>query len=161
MVSACVSAFIHSGFNCIGMVKKVGPLKIVHEKFKKKKNTKDEQIFRESFNYVAESDPFIKPHIGKAQEDLNPFTVLNILQKISDQDCEAMGLDPECARPEMFIWQSFPVPPVCIRPSVGQENSSNEDDLTILASEIIDINTKMKACLQDGTQTSLLMVLVT
>lgn len=34
---------------------------------------------------------------------------------------------------------------------------STEDDLTILASEIIDVNTKMRACLEDGTQTLVLM----
>ena len=58
-----------------------------------------------------------------------------------------MGLDPNHARPELFIWNALPVPPVCIRPSVGQENASTEDDLTILASEIIDVNTKMKVSL--------------
>jgi DNA-directed RNA polymerase III subunit RPC1 len=68
-----------------------------------------------------------------------------------------MGLDPQHARPELFMWKSIPVPPVCIRPSVGQENASTEDDLTILASEIIDVNTKIKACMEDGTQASYLM----
>jgi DNA-directed RNA polymerase III subunit RPC1 len=68
-----------------------------------------------------------------------------------------MGLDPELSRPELFIWSGFPVPPTCIRPSVGQENSSVEDDLTVLASEIVDINTKIRACMDDGTQTSLMV----
>lgn len=68
-----------------------------------------------------------------------------------------MGLNPEKSRPEQFLWESFPVPPTCIRPSVGQENASVEDDLTVLASEIVDVNTKIRACLVDGTQTSLMM----
>ena len=34
-----------------------------------------------------------------------------------------MGLDPAHARPELFIWTALPIPPLCIRPSVGQENA--------------------------------------
>ncbi|KAJ3315902.1 hypothetical protein HDV04_000109 [Boothiomyces sp. JEL0838] len=140
-----------------GMVKKVGPLKIIHEKFKKKQKTEEEKIFRESFQEAAELDHWLKPHIGKAQEDLNPLAVQNLLGNISNEDCEAMGLDSENARPELFIWNAFPVPPVCIRPSVGQEDSSTEDDLTILVSEIIDCNAKIQLCMEEGSQTTLLM----
>ena len=34
-----------------------------------------------------------------------------------------MGMDPDNGRPELFVWHALPVPPACIRPSVGQENS--------------------------------------
>jgi DNA-directed RNA polymerase III subunit RPC1 len=34
-----------------------------------------------------------------------------------------MGLDPIHSRPELFIWTALPIPPLCIRPSVGQENA--------------------------------------
>lgn len=140
-----------------GMVKKVGPLKIIHEKFKKVKKSDQEVAFRESMVEAAEFDKHLSPHIQKAQDDLNPLIVLNLFEKVSNEDCILMGLDPVNARPELFIWTAFPVPPVCIRPSVGQENASTEDDLTILASEIIDVNTKIKACMDDGTNTSILM----
>jgi DNA-directed RNA polymerase III subunit RPC1 len=105
------------------MVKKVGPLKVVHEKFKKKKKTLEEEEFRDSFREAAEMDSYLKPHVGKAQDDLNPLVVKNLFEKVSNEDCEVMGLDPEQSRPELFIWQAFPIPPVCIRPSVGQENA--------------------------------------
>ncbi|EGF76498.1 hypothetical protein BATDEDRAFT_14837 [Batrachochytrium dendrobatidis JAM81] len=140
-----------------GMVKKVGALKIVHEKFKKKAKTEEEDEFRKSFNHAIKLDPTLKAHISKAQEDLNPLVIMNLFQAISNDDCELMGLNPELSRPEQYIWSALPVPPVCIRPSVGQENSSTEDDLTVLASEIVDINTKIRACMLDGTQTPLLM----
>ena len=140
------------------MVKKVGPLKIIHEKFKKKSKTEEEVNFRASFQNAADLDQWLKPHIGKAQEDLNPLIVQTLFERISNDDCELMGLDPENSRPELFLWSALPVPPLCLRPSVGQENASTEDDLTILASEIIDVNTKMKACLNDGTPSLLLMV---
>lgn len=67
------------------MVKKVGPLKIIHEKFKKKAKTEEERIFRESFLEAAELDPYLKPHIGKAQEDLNPLVVQGMLERISNE----------------------------------------------------------------------------
>ncbi|KAH6583663.1 hypothetical protein BASA61_007889 [Batrachochytrium salamandrivorans] len=140
-----------------GMVKKVGALKVVHDKFKKKAKTEEEDEFRKSFDQAITLDPTLKVHISKAQEDLNPLLILDLFHAISDSDCELMGLNPACSRPEQFIWSALPVPPVCIRPSVGQENSSTEDDLTVLASEIVDINTKIRACMQDGTQTPLLM----
>ncbi|KAL2911303.1 DNA-directed RNA polymerase III subunit C1 (rpo31) [Polyrhizophydium stewartii] len=140
-----------------GMVKKVGALKIVHEKFKKKAKTEEEEVFRQSFEQAIKLDPALKSHISKAQEDLNPLTVIELFSAVSDEDCELMGLNPEHSRPELFIWNALPVPPVCIRPSVGQESSSTEDDITVLASEIVDINTKIRACMQDGTQTPLLM----
>ena len=76
----------------------------------------------------------MKQHIGKAQEDLNPLIVLKILQRISNEDCELMGIDQDHGRPELMIWTAMPVPPVTIRPSVGQESASTEDDLTVLMS---------------------------
>ena len=68
-----------------GMVKKVGPLKIIHEKFKKKNNTEEEKIFRQSFQEAAELDHWLKPHISKAQEDLNPLIVQGLFTRISDE----------------------------------------------------------------------------
>ena len=149
-----------------GTVKKVGPLKLIHEKYKKKSaNGNDEEMkFRESFKHALDADSWLKPYISRAQEDLNPLLVRNLFETITSevpyikQDCELLGLDPTTSRPEEFIWSSFIIPPVCIRPSVGQENASTEDDLTILASEIVDINSKIKTCLSDGAQTSMLIV---
>jgi DNA-directed RNA polymerase III subunit RPC1 len=68
-----------------GMVKKVGPLKIIHEKFKKRTKTDEERVFRESFQDAASYDQWLKPHIGKAQEDLNPLVVLDLFQAISNE----------------------------------------------------------------------------
>lgn len=140
-----------------GMVKKVGALKVIHEKFKKKHKTEEEAQFRKSFDVQVALEPYLKTYVGRAQEDLNPLVVQSLFERISAEDCELMGLDPKQSRPELFIWSAFPIPPACIRPSVGQENSSVEDDLTVLASEIVDINAKIKACMEDGTQSSLLM----
>ncbi|KAJ3391532.1 hypothetical protein HDU92_008981 [Lobulomyces angularis] len=140
-----------------GTVKKVGALKLIHEKFKKKKKTEEEIKFNNSFENAVKLDPALKPHVGKAQEDLNPLLVLNLFECISNEDCELMGLDSVNGRPELFLWKALPVPPVSIRPSVGLDTSSTEDDLTVLMSEIVECNTKMKMFVKDGTMTSSLM----
>ncbi|KAJ3093173.1 hypothetical protein HK102_003581 [Quaeritorhiza haematococci] len=140
-----------------GAVKKVGALKIVHEKFKKRAKTDEEAEFRKTFDTAVKLDPTMKAHIGKAQEDINPLVVLRLFERISQEDCEVMGLDPVRGRPENFLWTALPVPPVCIRPSVGQEASSTEDDLTVLMSEIVEINTKIKGIIQNGIQNTMLI----
>ncbi|KAJ3108015.1 hypothetical protein HDU97_002595 [Phlyctochytrium planicorne] len=133
-----------------GAVKKVGALKVIHEKYKKKTKADDDSVFRASFEAAIQVEPSIKAHISKAQEDLSPIVVLNLLKKVSNEDCELFGMDPDIGRPELFLWTALPVPPVCIRPSVGQENSSNEDDITVLVSEIIFTNAAIKTYLQEG-----------
>lgn len=61
-----------------------------------------------------------------------------------------MGLDSRIGRPELFIWKSIPVPPCGVRPSIGQEAASTEDDLTVLMSEIVECNTKMRMIVAEG-----------
>ena len=69
--------------------------------------------------------------MSKAQEDLTPLDILTLLRKVPDEDCELLNLDKH-ARPEDLMLTQFPVPPVCIRPSVAMGSSgSNEDDLTM------------------------------
>ncbi|KAI8911804.1 hypothetical protein EDD86DRAFT_203319 [Gorgonomyces haynaldii] len=140
-----------------GTIKKVGALKLVHEKFRKKKPDQEEADFKSSFNKAVELDPYLKTFVTRAQEDLNPLVVEKLLQNISAEDCELLGLDPSQSRPQQFLWTAFPVPPTCIRPSVGQEASSVEDDLTVLASDIVDINAKIRQCIEDGSQATVLV----
>ncbi|KAI9205133.1 uncharacterized protein BJ171DRAFT_441903 [Polychytrium aggregatum] len=142
-----------------GTVKKVGAMKIVHEKFRKRtaNNVVEEREFRERFTNISQLDPALKPHISKAMEDMTPLTILRLLERISNEDCELMGLDPSTGRPELFLWTALPVPPVCIRPSVGVDASSSEDDLTVLLSDIIDINSKIRAVIAQGLPTASLM----
>ncbi|KAJ3018797.1 hypothetical protein HKX48_002614 [Thoreauomyces humboldtii] len=136
-----------------GMVKKVGALKIVHEKFRRKAKTEEEEEFRRTFDTAAKLDPAMTSYVSKAQEDLTPLAVMRLFEQITNEDCEVMGLDPMTGRPELFLWTALPVPPVCIRPSIGQESSSTEDDLTVLLSEIIEINTKIKILIETGQKT--------
>lgn len=90
-------------------------------------------------------------------EDLNPLRVLNLFKMISPTDCELLGLDPAEGRPEMFIWQFLPAPPVCIRPSVAQDNASNEDDITTKLADIVWVSGMIRSALQKGSPVATIM----
>lgn len=119
--------------NINGVVKKIGPMRIGHEKFRGRNRVKvpdnregqegkgTYDSWREAFTEAARESKEIEPHIDKAVEDLNPLRVLHLFKKIPPADCELLGLDPSAGRPEEFLWQYISVPPVCIRPSVAQE----------------------------------------
>ncbi|KAI9497890.1 hypothetical protein BDB00DRAFT_755731 [Zychaea mexicana] len=134
-----------------GVVKKVGPMKITHDKYRLKRVANEAEEFRKSFNAAANTMPEIKTHIAKAQDDLNPLKVLRLFQRVTPEDCELLGLSEEHGRPEWYIWQYLPVPPACIRPSVMQDdNTSNEDDLTAKLTEIVFTNAIIRAGLEKG-----------
>jgi len=67
--------------------------------------------------------------------------IKQIFERISDEDCIFMGLDPNWCRPEWLICSVLPVPPPSVRPSVKQDNSQRmDDDLTHKLSDIIKAN---------------------
>ncbi|ROT36198.1 DNA-directed RNA polymerase III subunit RPC1 [Sodiomyces alkalinus F11] len=148
-----------------GQIRKVGVLKLVHDKFvafnkstaAKKIPPESKLIFDESFNEARKHNPDLDKHLRKAMEDLNPLRVLNLFKMISSTDCELLGLDPVEGRPEMFIWQFLPAPPVCIRPSVAQDNASTEDDLTTKLADIVWISGMIRSALQKGNPVQTIM----
>lgn len=146
----------HCG-NTNGVVKKAGPLKIIHEKFRAKKTAEEQAQFYDTFEYMINtggtgpgSGTDVKQHLGRAQDDLNPLKVLELFKRISDEDCELLGLRPEHGRPEEYLWQYITVPPVCIRPAVQQETATNEDDLTIKIAEIVFANALVRTSIARG-----------
>ncbi|KDR83341.1 hypothetical protein GALMADRAFT_235418 [Galerina marginata CBS 339.88] len=137
-----------------GAVKKAGALKIIHDKFRAKKTADELEKFKMTFASAVEAQKELGMYINKAvHEDLNPLKVLDLFRRISDEDCELLGLHPEWGRPEEFIWQYISVPPVCIRPSVAQDGASNEDDLTVKLTEIVFTNQLIKSGLAKGAPT--------
>jgi DNA-directed RNA polymerase III subunit RPC1 len=82
---------------------------------------------------------------------------LNTLS-LNDQDVELLGMEPSVARPEDYLWQYISVPPTCIRPTVQQEDATNEDDLSVKLSEIIYCCSLIEASLKTGQGISLIMV---
>ena len=88
---------------------------------------------------------------------MNALRVLNLFRQITASDCEFFGMNAAEGRPEMFIWQYIPAPPVCIRPSVQQDTASTEDDLTTKLSDIVYVNTLIKQGLKSGQPVQTLM----
>ncbi|KAI5857314.1 beta and beta-prime subunits of DNA dependent RNA-polymerase [Durotheca rogersii] len=148
-----------------GQIRKVGALKLVHDKFvaynkstsAKKQPPPSKVEFDNSFREARKHVNDLDKHLRKAFEDLNPLRVLNLFKQISPADCELLGLDPSEGRPEMFLWQYLPAPPVCIRPSVAQEGASNEDDLTTRLCDIVWACGLIRAALEKGTALQTIM----
>ena len=131
-------------------------LKISHDKFrsynastaKNKSPPESKVFFDESFVEAKKQNNEIEKHFKKAMDDLNPLRVLKIFRRISPADCELLGLGG--MRPETFLWQHVPAPPVCIRPSVGQEAASTEDDITAKLGDIVSANVHLREALRKG-----------
>lgn len=140
-----------------GVVKKAGPLKIIHEPYRQKKFAAQHEEFKLTFAQAADVLPDLKNYVSRAADDMNPLKVLHLLKNITTEDCELLGLQPEWGRPEEYLWQYVPVPPVCIRPSVAQEGATNEDDLTVKLTEIVWINSIIAGNLQKGVAVQNLM----
>ncbi|KAJ9422207.1 hypothetical protein QL093DRAFT_2577683 [Fusarium oxysporum] len=148
-----------------GQIRKIGVLKLAHDKFvaynkstaAKKVPPESKIKFDNSFNEAKRENPELDKHLRKAMEDLNPLRVLNLFKMISPTDCELLGLDPAEGRPEMFIWQFLPAPPVCIRPSVAQDNASNEDDITTKLADIVWVSGMIRSALQKGSPVQTIM----
>ncbi|KAK4126747.1 beta and beta-prime subunits of DNA dependent RNA-polymerase [Parathielavia appendiculata] len=148
-----------------GAIRKLSVMKLVHDKFSAfNKSTAQKKIapeskveFDASFEHAKKYTPELEKHTRKAMDDLNPLKVLNLFKAISPTDCELLGLDPAEGRPEMFLWQYVPAPPICIRPSVAQENASNEDDITSKLSEIILYAGHLRESLKKGVALPVIM----
>ncbi len=150
-----------------GTIKKLGPLKLVHDRFAAfnrstavKKVAPESKIeFDKSFAAAKKHTPELEKHVRKALEDMSPLRVLNLFKKVSPIDCELLGLDPSEGRPEMLIWQYLPAPPICIRPSVAQDGASTEDDLTTKLAEIVQLSGLIRASLAKGAPVTSIMEL--
>ena len=150
-----------------GRVKKTGsgPLKFVHERFSSydlskaihKKPPKEKVEFEKSFAHARKTQGEVERYMKKAVDDMNPLKVLNLFKRIKPTDCELLGMNPEEGRPEMMIWQYFPVSPVCVRPSVPQDSGTTEDDITSKVSDIVHINTLIREGLHNGSPLSTVM----
>ncbi|KAF7456702.1 dna-directed rna polymerase iii rpc1 [Cryptosporidium felis] len=83
-------------------------------------------------------------------EDLTPLYVQTLLERVPYQDLDIL----EMFKPGNLLISRLPVPPNCIRPSVTMgESGSNEDDLTVILSEITDLNNIIKSQMKSGFQT--------
>ena len=100
---------------------------------------------------------FTKPTIfvektEAGENRLLPITIRERLSNITDDDLKLLGYDPSTARPEWFVLQVLPVPPVTVRPSIILETGiRSEDDLTHKLVDIIRVNQRLKESKEAGT----------
>ena len=57
-------------------------------------------------------------HLSWQMQELTAEHAHEILKRISDEDCRALGFNPKFARPDWMVLTAFPVPPPAVRPSV-------------------------------------------
>ncbi|MHA1230274.1 MAG: DNA-directed RNA polymerase subunit A' [Candidatus Helarchaeota archaeon] len=82
---------------------------------------------------------------------LNPTDIRDRFERITDDDCRLLGINPKYARPEWMILSVLPVPPVCVRPSITLESGvRSEDDLTHKLVDIIRINQRLRENIDAG-----------
>ena len=87
---------------------------------------------------------------GDTENQPEPVTlqvemILRAFQRITNEDCKLIGLNPEFARPEWMICTVLAVPPLTVRPSVVMDdNQRMEDDLTHQLITIIRSNDSLR-----------------
>ncbi|MHA1835376.1 MAG: hypothetical protein ACTSYQ_00340, partial [Candidatus Odinarchaeia archaeon] len=82
---------------------------------------------------------------------LTPSDIRDWFERIPDDDCLILGINPEVARPEWMILTVLPVPPVCVRPSITLESGvRSEDDLTHKLVDVIRINQRLRENIEAG-----------
>ncbi len=122
--------------------------KIVEELFKTAKLVKKCPHCEEELSEVK----FDKPTAYVEEKNrLSSMDVRERLEKIADNDLEALGFDKEVARPEWMILTVLPVLPVTARPSITLESGErSEDDLTHKLVDILRINQRLNENIEAG-----------
>lgn len=120
------------------------------------KNRPDKMINYEKnliFQIGAEfpSEAIKDPKVQNTKQVITPQICLNILKKISADDCEFLGFSNKYSRPEWMIFTALAVPPPAMRPSVRQDNNQrSEDDLTYSLVSIVKDNKLLKQKIETG-----------
>ena len=91
-----------------------------------------------------------KTEVGEHR--LLPITIRERFAQILDEDLDLLSYDYNTDRPEWFVMQALPVPPVTVRPSIILETGiRSEDDLTHKMVDIIRVNQRLKESKEAGT----------
>ena len=74
------------------------------------------------------------------------------LERINNDDLDLLGFNSKAARPEWFVLQVLPVPPLTVRPSITLESGiRSEDDLTHKIVDILRVNQRVRESKESGT----------
>jgi DNA-directed RNA polymerase subunit A' len=83
---------------------------------------------------------------------LLPVAIRERLERINNEDLQLLGFNPKAARPEWFVLQVLPVPPLTVRPSITLESGiRSEDDLTHKVVDILRVNQRVRESKESGT----------
>ncbi|CAH1795117.1 unnamed protein product [Owenia fusiformis] len=144
-----------------GVVKKCGMLKIIHDKYKSTKKTKEPFVheFVQSFDEALKHNKELEQMVGKAQDILNPLIVQSLFRRIPDEDIPLLMMNTASCRPEDIILTRILVPPICIRPSVVSDlkSGTNEDDVTMKLTEIVFLNDVIQKHRTAGAKMQMIM----
>ncbi|MEE6246019.1 MAG: DNA-directed RNA polymerase subunit A' [Thermoproteota archaeon] len=101
---------------------------------------------------------FTKPTIFNEITDeggatrLLPVAIRERLERISSEELNLLDYDLKSIRPEWFVLQVLPVPPVTVRPSITLESGiRSEDDLTHKIVDILRVNQRVRESKESGT----------
>jgi DNA-directed RNA polymerase beta' subunit len=90
---------------------------------------------------------------GKGKQIISPMEVYSILEKISDEDAQILGLNTKFTRPEWLLINTLCVPPPHVRPSVFMSSSQKcDDDLTTKLNEIVKTNLALTHAIEKNNQ---------
>jgi DNA-directed RNA polymerase II subunit RPB1 len=82
---------------------------------------------------------------SERKQELTAAKAHEILRRVSDDDCRALGFDVAFVRPDWMLVSVLPVPPPPVRPSVMMDSSARcEDDLTHKLVEIVRANNALR-----------------
>ncbi len=82
---------------------------------------------------------------------ITPIDIRERVEKISDEDCQLLGINAIGGRPEWMVLTNLPVPPVTVRPSITLESGQkSEDDLTHKLADIVRANQRLAENLNAG-----------
>lgn len=87
---------------------------------------------------------------GDSKQFLSGQRVVELFRRMKDDDMKALGLDITHARPEWFLVQVLPVPPLHVRPSVQAGGATSEDDLTHQLVNVIKSNIALSTAITNG-----------
>eukprot|EP00960_Hanusia_phi_P024641 726338-Hanusia_phi.AAC.1 len=91
----------------------------------------------------------------QGERELFADEALAILRRITDDDCEKLGLDPRFARPDWMIVQVVAVSPPHVRPAIMTDSGSRgEDDITFKLGDVIKANNHLKQLKESGAPPS-------
>jgi DNA-directed RNA polymerase subunit A' len=83
---------------------------------------------------------------------LLPVAIRERLERINNDDLDLLGFNSKAARPEWFVLQVLPVPPLTVRPSITLESGiRSEDDLTHKIVDILRVNQRVRESKESGT----------